>query len=291
VKLAIIVPTVDGRQEILARCVQAYSERSESATVDTVRFFVEPNHETCGIAWNAGADRAMEWGADFLHFTADDITPGTKWLAPCIRSVGRGHLPAGLVCWHEEQFVLDPLTDLPYEDDRLPQSGGYNRFFEDDTWPEDGSLMDRHEQHCLSVPFCSAAQWAKIGPSIATHYGTEKWLTLMAWENGMKLEVCRDAVFYHTSAAGGRAHQRFSGWLEVDLLSFDIDVVLPLYWEGVLDPRTPHPERGTAHGRDEARAMHMANVHGETVRPWYPEHDPSQEFVDEAKQLRDLRAY
>lgn len=81
-----MIPTVDGREDHLARCIATYEERTNSA----FQIIVIKNRPACGIAWNEGAELAE---GDFLHFTADDLEPARGWDLPARKAVKQGAIP------------------------------------------------------------------------------------------------------------------------------------------------------------------------------------------------------
>src|SRR4051794_37075851 len=85
--ITVVIPTVTGREDDLARCIDAYLTRSvHDVTVVTFK-----DLPTCAEGWNAGADVAA---GDYLHFSADDLEPANGWDVAAIAAVDAGFLPA-----------------------------------------------------------------------------------------------------------------------------------------------------------------------------------------------------
>jgi hypothetical protein len=82
----VIIPTITGREESLARCVASFPGLNHIIVRD------EP---TCGLAWIEGIKRSS---AEYLLLTADDIeAQDDGWIEPCVEAVDDGYLPAPVV--------------------------------------------------------------------------------------------------------------------------------------------------------------------------------------------------
>ena len=170
--ISVIVPTIDGREDHLARCLDAYRER----TRHDLELVVETNHPTCGLAWNAGAKRAT---GEFLHFTADDLEPLEDWDARAVDFCKVELIPA-------PSAVVD-LTDESrsrYLADRQPVSGV-------------GADID-------VVPFCSREQFGKVGEFLTCHYFTDSYFTYRAIARQIRIMGCTGYAFHHHVSAVGR---------------------------------------------------------------------------------------
>src|SRR5262245_55571386 len=91
-RVAVVIPTMRGREHHLARCRRTYGERTDA----DLEIVVEADHGTCGAAWMAGASR-LEQQPDYLHLSADDLEPHDGWLDAAIDSAMRRMIPAPLV--------------------------------------------------------------------------------------------------------------------------------------------------------------------------------------------------
>lgn len=58
--ISVIVPTVDGREDHLERCVRTYTELA--AGNYELQLIIERNHPTCGLGWQAGSEKAEGGG-------------------------------------------------------------------------------------------------------------------------------------------------------------------------------------------------------------------------------------
>lgn len=248
-KVSVVIPTVDGRTEYLARCVRGYTERTDA----DIELIVIEGKPTCGIAWQEGAEQAT---GDYLHLTADDIVPGEGWLPPFVEAVARGCVPCGLV-------ALPEPGDL--DDDHMPLAGnpihqGHSHFFEYtggldvfDDWTEASG-----QSQYPSVPFCSMPQWRRIEPMVALHYGTDKWFGMQARRHGIANVVRHGSVFYHYAAIPGRAPAN-PDWTHRELITFDQVIAYPEYARGRRQPRDPDPRRLTDEGLRLTRAWMKEN--------------------------------
>jgi hypothetical protein len=154
-KISIIVPTVDGREDHLERCLDAYK-----ATTEDYEIIVYRNRPACGIAWQEGAE---VFKGDYLHFTADDLEPHEGWAEAAMRSADDDIIPLDTL--YNQHGVLDPLGPLT--------------------------------QGCSRVPFCTRAQWEKIGPMIPLHYYTDNWFSHKAKQAGYLIRETSGYTFTH----------------------------------------------------------------------------------------------
>lgn len=70
--ISVVIPTVRGREDHLARCYDAYGARSSHR----IEIIVVTDAPWVGRAWNEGAQRCK---GTYLHFTADDLEPHEGW--------------------------------------------------------------------------------------------------------------------------------------------------------------------------------------------------------------------
>lgn len=177
-----MIPTVEGREAHLERCVAAYAENTVG---EGVELLVERGHSTCGLAWNAGAARAT---GEYLHLTADDLEPLLGWNLPAQEAIGRGEIPAPLV------YKVRLVDGYPVKE--VETSGGeWNRRLDD--W-------ERVLGTCV-VPFCRLRDWrGNIGPSIETHYYTDNWFTDQCRRAGLEIVLRQNYAFIHHWALQGR---------------------------------------------------------------------------------------
>lgn len=180
-RLAVIVPTVPGREDHLRRCLDAYRETAPHAKV-----YVEFGHDCAGKAWIAGAAKADADGYDYIHLTADDLEPQEGWLGVAVETVGKGYIPAPLVYHPDGQLESAGLMHL-----------GCYRGPYDDWMVVDGT----------TVPFLTADMWGRIG-MLPIHYATDQFVSWKGRQNGWDTVVRDGMRFTHHTALAGRNEGR-----------------------------------------------------------------------------------
>ena len=187
-RLAVIIPTIPGREQDLARATVAYERTAPEAEV-----YVETGHACCGAAWIAGAAKAIEDGPpDYLHFTADDLEPHDEWLETAIETADRGYVPAPLV------FNPDGTLDSA----GLAGFGQYRGPYSD--WQYIGGT---------TVPFLTCEMWETIRDGVApilerTHYTTDLAISHAARYHGWETVIRPGMAFTHYTASPGRNYER-----------------------------------------------------------------------------------
>jgi hypothetical protein len=180
-QLAIVVPTIDGREEDLERCLGSYQ-----ATAPDAKVYVEHGHPSCGVAWLAGAKRATADGFDYLHLTNDDLEAHDGWLEPAIETVDRGYIPAPLV----------------FHPDGSMESAGLQNF---------GCYRGPHDDWMhiegTTVPFLTAEMWDRIG-MVPIHYCSDLWVSAKGRKCGWETVVRTAMRFTHHTAQAGRNYAR-----------------------------------------------------------------------------------
>jgi hypothetical protein len=179
VTLAIVVPTIPGREAHLARCLDAYERTAPDA-----RVLVEHDHPSCGAAWLAGAAAAGDF--DCVHFSADDLEPHDSWLEVALETVDAGYIPAPLV------FNADGSLDSA----GLAGFGQYR-----------GPHVDWQLVEGTTVPFLTRAMWEAIG-MIDVHYCTDLWVSTIGRRHGWETAIRTGMRFTHHTAQAGRNHAR-----------------------------------------------------------------------------------
>lgn len=170
--ISIIIPTIQGRELHLDRCVRAYEERTQAEH----EIIVIHDKPTCGIAWQEGAERAS---GHYIHFSADDLEPHPGWDKAARAAVSLGWLPA--------PRILKP-------DGRLESCG---------RWEEEQATDDLTEM--TRIPFMSAMQWRMaVAPMLPIHYYTDNWVSFKARLAGIETRVHRHYLFTHHWAMQGR---------------------------------------------------------------------------------------
>lgn len=170
--VSVIIPTITGREPWLERCLAAYSETCPDAEVIVIE-----NRTACGVAWQDGAEKAT---GDYLHFTADDLEPAPGWWQAAVEVVDRGALPGA-------QVFADFDTPWTRVASACPFRHGYD--------PPN-----------LLVPFFSREQFEQGGWLVPIHYGSDDWVTFLAYKRQIPMEPTDAYKFLHTAAEPGRLH-------------------------------------------------------------------------------------
>lgn len=182
--VAVVIPTIQGREHWLERVEDAYRRTAPDA-----RIAVERNHPSCGAAWLHGAKWFETWlkdGFDYLHFGSDDLEPQDGWLEPAIEAVDAGFIPAPLV------FHADGTLDSA----GLVGFGQYRGSYED--W----QLVEG-----TTVPFMTREMWERIG-MIPVHYTSDLWVSTIGRKHGWETAIRTGMRFTHHVAPEGRDYSR-----------------------------------------------------------------------------------
>jgi hypothetical protein len=171
VKITVVIPTVAGRETDLARCLNAYHERS----VHHIAVTTFKDRPTCAEGWNAGAAEA---DGDYLHFSADDLEPHKGWDVAAIEACDAGVLPA--------PRIVNPAGRLDY-------CGVHGVEMED--WARVQMSV---------IPFMPLGLWKQIGPVPPIHYYSDNYVSWRAGLAGWPTVVRRGFEFTHHWAKPGR---------------------------------------------------------------------------------------
>jgi hypothetical protein len=177
--ITVVIPTVKGREHHLTRCMSAYD-----ATYPNCELIIVRDKPACGIAWQIGADKSS---GDYIHFTADDLAPHEGWAEAAIHGADQGTLPA--------PKIINGITGNEDELGPVRPDGFFTR-----------------------IPFCSRAQWEKIGPMIPIHYYTDNWFSWRGFQEGYESVEATGYTFTHFWAQEGRGtpNQTESGRMAED---------------------------------------------------------------------------
>lgn len=179
-RLLVAVPTVDGRDDHLDRCLAAYgreAEKLETAAGIQTTIRVWRNLPTCAHVWNLAAGVALDEGHDLLHLTADDLVPHRDALDVGVWRVLRGEAPAAL--------IVNALTgDI--------ESHGL-------AWAT--QLPDGTATSMVRIPLIRTEWWHPI-PQI--HYWSDNAVSSVLQARGVPMVCDTDFRFAHWWAAPGR---------------------------------------------------------------------------------------
>jgi len=172
VRLSIVIPTLSGREESLARCLAAYGE----TTSVEHEIVVIKDRPTWPHACNEGYEQSV---GEIVHFSADDLEP----------------LPG----WHDEI--------LPWMDshDELPAPRVYNYSVSEENWDNrfDG------DDHALTAPFTRIPimrrdQWERIGRWPEYNYVADIWVSEKGRTMGIETRIFYSYAFVHHWSQVGR---------------------------------------------------------------------------------------
>lgn len=86
-KISVIMPTIDGREESRETMLRAYQER----TPFDLELIVKHNYPNWPAGCNAGQ---LDATGDILHFGSDDLEPLEGWAEAALATIERGEIPA-----------------------------------------------------------------------------------------------------------------------------------------------------------------------------------------------------
>lgn len=169
--ITVVVPTIDGREDSLARCLASYKEHTTDYETIVVR-----NAPNCGVVWQWAAEH---FTGDYIAFSADDLEAHDGWWQEAVTMIDHGVLPAPLI----------------YNSDGTVQScGGSNALEPEHAYTE-----------FTRAPFVSRNQWDDaIKPMIPVHYYTDNWCSYRAGLHNIPTVVCHAYKLTHHMADEGR---------------------------------------------------------------------------------------
>lgn len=199
--VAVIIPTVDGREAYLERCIAAYEATATSREGVRVHTVVVRNRPSCGAAWQEGVEHVLgkrgsehagfdaaasagRGGITHIHLTADDLVPHESWWSTARALLADGIIPAPLV------YNPDGVT--------VQSCGGSG---DGDLWP---LTADGTPCSWCAIPICTVEQWQVCGPMIPIHYYSDDWFSHRALAGGLGMQVAQGYAFTHFNAMPGR---------------------------------------------------------------------------------------
>lgn len=189
-KISIIIPTITGREEWAERSAKSYLMETPGAEIIIIK-----DQISCGLAWNLGAAQATR---DYLHFTADDITPHFGWWERAMRWIDQGIVPA---CNVRDRHGESAWCDSPLGDMGL--------------WPN------------ILVPFINRKMLGNGEWLLPVHYGSDDWVTYMAVKDGYSVQRCPEYKVIHHVAAEGRNYLRRYGDVKALAEAMEAEGYLP----------------------------------------------------------------
>lgn len=162
--ILIVVPTIPGREESLARCVESYMAHTD--TDYAIRIY--RNSPSAGEGWLSGVAEhvAVHGPPDYVALTNDDCEVTGEWWPAAVEACDAGKLPAPIVL---------------NTDGSLQSAGG--------DFNEPSDLIheirpDWAEVGFTTIPFMSWEQWERVG-MVPLHYCSDCWVS----ERGRQLGI------------------------------------------------------------------------------------------------------
>lgn len=91
-KISVLIPTVTGREDTLARAIDAYNTRSTGFEIEIITVLDYPT-------WPAGCNAARKLATgDIIHYSADDLEPLEGWANAMMSALNQGFIP-GAQLW------------------------------------------------------------------------------------------------------------------------------------------------------------------------------------------------
>lgn len=167
-RVAVIVPTVAGRETQLAECVRSHAGSAHA-------IHILKGHTTCGAGWNAGALLALsDPTVTHVLFSADDLVALPGWLRPAVETVARHELPNAILrdengaFWNVQDGLPGALCAFP------------------------------------RVPFLPVELLRQLLPIPPMHYYSDCWVGSRGSDLGWPSRLVAGFEFTHTWAQPGR---------------------------------------------------------------------------------------
>ncbi len=182
-KVSIILPTVQGREQVFDKVLAAYGDiRPTGWEFDII---VPENHPTVGEAWNDGVEDALD--ADYVFFAIDDLEPQPGWCQIAARTVDAGYIP---------------VPRQEFADGRLESCGsmGFGMLL-----PE---APDRTPCRNTGVFFINPAWYEEVGEFLPIHYSCDDDWSWRAALSGHVLLYRAGMRFTHHHERAATQHVR-----------------------------------------------------------------------------------
>ena len=160
--ISVVIPTLTGREESLARTIASYEDTFADVAHELIMIQDAP---TWPSACNMGAEKAE---GDILHFSADDLEALPGW-------------------WEE-------VVPWLYEHDELPAPRVMNP---DGTWDNAVDGPDRAIPHFTRIPIMTRSQHDRIGPWPEYNYVADVWVSEKGRTLGIETRMFHSYAFVH----------------------------------------------------------------------------------------------
>lgn len=148
----IMIPTVDGREDHLERCLRTYRARTSWPIGQIV---VVRNRDCVGAGWNdAAASVPVGERAQYVHFTNDDIEPESGWDQVAVSTALSRSIPAPALLEADGRFhPYHAVTER---------------------------TADWTEVVTSTIHFMPWSLWDEVGPCLPVHYYSDDYLSWRA---------------------------------------------------------------------------------------------------------------
>lgn len=167
--LAVVIPTISGREQLLKECLASL----EATVPSDTRIHVVAESPSCGAGWQLGGDEVMAGRTvDYLALATDDVEFHDGWWQAAIEKLDRHELPSATV----------------YNPDGTVQScGGYWNGLHPDGNPCRGTIN----------PVLNRELWEAVQPVAPFPHMCDVWISEGAVLAGYQPVVCRGYAFTH----------------------------------------------------------------------------------------------
>lgn len=183
--LSVVLPTISGREESLARAIAAYEDTLRGVTHEIIVIQDAPTWPT---ACNMGYSKAVY---DVIHFSADDLEALPGWHVGALELLER-----------------EDVLPAPAVYDYLPPPEGVFANAEDGP---DGAFT-----HFTRIPIMTREQWERIGAWPEIIYYADLWVSEKARTIGIRTKMVYSYAFIHHWSQIGRVDSKEnldeSGW-------------------------------------------------------------------------------
>ena len=185
--LSVVVPTISGREESLARTLASYEATLKGVAHEII---VVKDENSWPRACNVGYGRSK---GDVIHWTADDLEAAPGWYADIPAFLENDEIPA--------PAVYDYRLDGKFSNE------------------EDGE--DQALAWFTRVPLCRRDQAERIGLWPEITYYADVWFSEKARTVGIETRLLYSYAFVHHWCGVGRVdsqHNLRRAWLELNVL-------------------------------------------------------------------------
>lgn len=182
--VAVIIPTVAGREHELLRTTDAYEAEPG------VKVHPQYGYEAVGAGWAGGVYDLVHFNdhledgplPEFVMLGNDDMPPLPGWLMPAIAAIDAGFTPCPVI-WSEKDGQL-----------ALESAGRWG------VYTTDGSVVGWAPMAMFRLD-----EWTRMGEMPPIHYWSDNWFSdASVMRLGRPLRLTRGFQFTHTWAEPGR---------------------------------------------------------------------------------------